>query len=356
MNFIIDFYKELDTVNLIIFWGVIIVVLLLLIFSIILANKNRKLEKIIESNGINIEDNDYDELPIKKEKEPQIIEEKTNIEINNNFNTQEQTEKYSETENNNTHNSSIKKELTEDIPIIEPMNDIQEEKFIAEEHIMEYNNNMISKPKDNSNQKEIIKHNNYQENISLPGAYQKNVLREVYPSQTSPIGIIKQENKIEKEERNARELNEILKNNTSNQEIRENKELNNNRNIDINNVSNNHVDKEKYKYHAAPKVYQETYKRGNYLEELSKKMAENNNQNDIDRTEYELKQEEEAIISYEELMQKKDSIKIVDEEDAIISIEELKKRKQAEEKLYNITEKENNSDFINELKNFRSDL
>ena len=55
-------------------------------------------------------------------------------------------------------------------------------------------------------------------------------------------------------------------------------------------------------------------------------------------------------------MQKKDSIKIVDEEDAIISIEELKKRKQEEEKLYNITEKENNSDFINELKNFRSNL
>ena len=58
MNYIIEFYKGLDTVNLIIFWGVIIVVLLLLIFSIILANKNRKLEKIIESNGINIDDND----------------------------------------------------------------------------------------------------------------------------------------------------------------------------------------------------------------------------------------------------------------------------------------------------------
>ena len=356
MNFIIDFYKGLDTVNLIIFWGVIIVVLLLLIFSIILANKNRKLEKIIESNGINIDDNDYDEIPIKKQNEPLIVEEKTNNEINNNLNTQKQLEKYSESENNNTYNS-IKKEITEDIPIIEPMNDIQEEKFIAEEHVMEYNNNdILPKIEENNKQKEMIRHNNYQENIIMPGAYQKNVLREVYPSQTSPIGIIKKENKIEQEEKNAKELNDILKNNIPNPEIKERKELINDRNIDINNVDTNHVDKEKYKYHASPKVYQETYKRGNYLEELSKKLAENNNQNDINRTEYELKQEEEAIISYEELMQKKDSIKIVDEEDAIISIEELKKRKQEEEKLYNITEKENNNDFINELKNFRSDL
>ena len=357
MNYIIEFYKGLDTVNLIIFWGVIIVVLLLLIFSIILANKNRKLEKIIESNGINIDDNDYDELPIKKQKEPMIVEDKTNIKINNNFHTQEQSEKYLESEKNNTSNGSIKKEITEDIPIIEPMNDIQEEKFIAEEHVMEYNNNdILPKIEENNNQKEMIRNNNYQENIIMPGAYQKNVLREVYPSQTSPIGIIKKENKIEQEEKNAKELNDILKNNIPNSEIKERKELINDRNIDINNVDTNHVDKEKYKYHASPKVYQETYKRGNYLEELSKKLAENNNQNDINRTEYELKQEEEAIISYEELMQKKDSIKIVDEEDAIISIEELKKRKQEEEKLYNITEKENNSDFINELKNFRSDL
>ena len=79
-------------------------------------------------------------------------------------------------------------------------------------------------------------------------------------------------------------------------------------------------------------------------------------QSNIDRTSYELKQEEDAIISYQELMQKKDRIHIIDEEDAVISIEELKQRKLEEDKLYNLTEKEPNDDFINELKNFRSDL
>jgi len=48
MDFIIDYYKSLDTLNLIIFWGIIIVVILLLIFSCILLNKNKKLKKIVE--------------------------------------------------------------------------------------------------------------------------------------------------------------------------------------------------------------------------------------------------------------------------------------------------------------------
>ena len=68
-------------------------------------------------------------------------------------------------------------------------------------------------------------------------------------------------------------------------------------------------------------------------------------------------------ISYKELMEKKDSIQTIDEEEAIISIEELMNRnnkKQIEEqessKLYNLTESEKNDDFIKELKQFRNDL
>ena len=68
-----------------------------------------------------------------------------------------------------------------------------------------------------------------------------------------------------------------------------------------------------------------------------------------------MQQEEDAIISYEELMKKKDSIKIADEEDAIISIEELVKRQQSE-KIYNLTEEEENENFIRELKDFRNNL
>ena len=62
MDLIIDFYKELDALNLIIFWGIIIVILLLLIFSLILINKNKKLKRIVEQNTKYEE-----ELPIIKE-------------------------------------------------------------------------------------------------------------------------------------------------------------------------------------------------------------------------------------------------------------------------------------------------
>ena len=55
-------------------------------------------------------------------------------------------------------------------------------------------------------------------------------------------------------------------------------------------------------------------------------------------------------------MKKKDSIKIVDEEEAVISIDELMNLKNKQEKLYNLTEDEENDQFIKELKNFRKDL
>ena len=51
MKLIIDFYKNLDAFNMILFWGVIIVIILLLIFSFILINKNNKsLEDLKEIN------------------------------------------------------------------------------------------------------------------------------------------------------------------------------------------------------------------------------------------------------------------------------------------------------------------
>jgi hypothetical protein len=93
-----------------------------------------------------------------------------------------------------------------------------------------------------------------------------------------------------------------------------------------------------------------------FLEEVSRKLAESEVSDEIDRTDYELQQEEDAIISYKELMAKKDTIKTVDEEDAVISIQELTARKNQQEKLYNLTEEEENNEFIDELKKFRNDL
>ena len=103
-----------------------------------------------------------------------------------------------------------------------------------------------------------------------------------------------------------------------------------------------------------------------YLEEVSRKLAVAETTDEVERTDYELEQEENAIISYKELMSKKDSIQTIDEEEAVISIEELMNRNKPKEdlktkaaettKLYKLTEEEENDDFIKELKQFRNDL
>ena len=87
MKYIIDFYKELDTINLIIFWGIIIVILLLLIFSIIIVNKNKKLKRIIISKEQEVEES-RNELAIKTE-QINIIEKTTKEEQDIHINKQE---------------------------------------------------------------------------------------------------------------------------------------------------------------------------------------------------------------------------------------------------------------------------
>ena len=68
-----------------------------------------------------------------------------------------------------------------------------------------------------------------------------------------------------------------------------------------------------------------------FMSEVSKKLEEATAPSTIELTDYEKKQEEEAIISYKELIENKD-------------------------KLYNITDDEEDFDFIEELKSFRNDL
>ena len=68
-----------------------------------------------------------------------------------------------------------------------------------------------------------------------------------------------------------------------------------------------------------------------FASEIVEQMEKEIKPSNIELTDYEKKQEEEAIISYDELLKVKD-------------------------KIYNITEEEENDDFIDELKNFRLDL
>lgn len=375
MELIIDFYQSLDTLNLIIFWGIIIVIILLLIFSFILMNKNKKLKLMVEKKNKSEE-----ELPIKKEVEITISEP-----IPEKISSPEEKEEV------------IREQEKNSKPIE------TEKNFIAEEHVMEYN-------KEENTTSEI----NPKKPIEMPtGPYQRNVLREMSLSQTSPIGINRQENKIDKKIEIAKDLEESLNNNQIDLSLDSEKTINKpaeKLNIEIKEELTKIEDlsprKTEIKVNPSVKVqpiYEETKIRAEvpkniepsinidtkeaqakeilnsqpktseiqakkssseiYLEEVSRKLAEAEIPDEIERTNYELKQEEDAIISYKELMEKKDTIQVVDEEEAVISIEELmnrnnKKQEESKEeaKLYNLSEEEENDNFIKELKQFRNDL
>lgn len=72
-------------------------------------------------------------------------------------------------------------------------------------------------------------------------------------------------------------------------------------------------------------------KKENYLESVSKNLEEHKETEPIELTNYEQQQEDDAIISYQELLGSQD-------------------------KLYNITDEEEDSPFIEELKSFRKSL
>lgn len=316
MNTIIDFYKSLDLINLIIFWGIIIIITLLLTFSIIISNKNKKLKEIINNNQKNVSKK---EIPITKE-------------INNNYIQQSRE-----------NTSNIEKILKDDNKIFEEKN------FIAEEHVMEYNKDLFSIPNIKKTTDTVDNVKSSETNKIPNKPYQKNVLKEISTSQTSPIGLV---TPIKKEVKQAQELTEILNNYDNNTNLEKNLFTNKSHNIQQASALN---DVPKLKKEELRKDETKEDKQKNYLEKISKALEESQNNNTLKRTEYEMQQEEDAIISYEELMKKKDSIKIADEEEAIISIEELVKRQQSE-KIYNLTEEEENENFIRELKDFRNNL
>ena len=326
MELIINFYKELDTLNLIIFWGIIIVIILLLILSFVLINKNKKLKKIVEEN------NKYEEeIPIKNKE----IEIKQNIEENH------------ELESELIMTVSEEKNAKSPEEIVSPPIEV-ENNFVVEEHISEYNRNIINQ-EESQNENSVYQVNTKQV-FEIPNKpYQRNVLREMSLSQTSPIGINRQVPKEDKKTEMVKDLEDSLKNEEIN--IYENKDAEKEISYteEINNqVENELTDIEEISYRKT-EIQQDVIVEKNtsildsqkltqskdneelsenqtiellnnqepvndeinktsekYLEEVSKKLAEAEIPNDIERTNYELQQEEDAIISYKELMEKKD--------------------------------------------------
>ena len=137
---------------------------------------------------------------------------------------------------------------------------------------------MVNEIKPIVNETKVIKDNIQDVN----GPYKKNVLREMNTrGQTSPINIVK------KEEASDTTFNDY------------------NDTLDTNGID--------------------------FASDVVSRMEKDVKPSNIELTEYEKKQEEEAIISYDELLKVKD-------------------------KIYNITEDEETDEFIDELKNFRLDL
>ena len=138
--------------------------------------------------------------------------------------------------------------------------------------------------------------------IESTGPYTKNVLKEMNTrTQTSPISIKKEEPELLKKEENNIDLTglDYGEDGVSPLELMEdNYEMNDNM---------------------------------RFTSELADRMEEEIKPSNIELTDYEKKQEEEAIISYDELLKVKD-------------------------KIYNITDDEETDEFIDELKNFRIDL
>lgn len=208
-------------------------------------------------------------------------------------------EEQEKVEDNKEINNSILKQQqlevpieTKEDPLEEPISNKEEEKIpVVKEEIKEV-------------QEEV------QEEVKESNLYQKNVLREISSKQpVSPIHIEKKEEYIARENLDNFDFNNI--------------------NYD-NGLGMTYEDPNISPLEEMEDAY-EVNDNMKFANEIVEKMEEETKPSNIELTDYEKKQEEEAIISYDELMKVKD-------------------------KIYNITDDEETDEFIDELKNFRLDL
>ncbi len=214
-------------------------------------------------------------VKILKEEQEKVED---NKEINNNILKQQQLEVPVE---------------TKEVPLEEPIFNKEEEKIpVVKEEIKE--------------EQEEVKEEKTKEN----NLYQKNVLREISSKQpVSPIHIEKKEEYIARENLDNFDFNSV--------------------NYD-NGLGMTYEDPNISPLEEMEDAY-EVNDNMKFASEIVEKMEEETKPSNIELTDYEKKQEEEAIISYDELMKVKD-------------------------KIYNITDDEETDEFIDELKNFRLDL
>lgn len=312
--YIFNLINDFNTLDVIILIVVIFIFIFLVFLTSSLMKKNKELREALSKNI----KNDEEEIPLKKTnsfvKEDAFvkndvvnnvannIEGINNIDINSNRNIDTNTNEAVINKNNDDEIIINNKEIDNKEVDNKLISDIKEE-IKLEDNISTMNKNDID---------EILN----KIPVTESGPYKRNVLREINTrSQTSPVNIgnvtvevpkIKVTSYVKKEE-----IPENNKNiNTSEDSNNISKSLddpNNQNNITQNNTTQNNKD---------------------YLQEISEKIASELTPHTIELTDYEKQQEEEAIISYQELLKTKDNNEDNyenDDEEIDSFIDELKK-------------------------------
>jgi len=255
-----NFYDNLTDSGVFFFWIVVFIIFILFGLSVFLLFKNKKLKELVEKD--------------EEDKESELIPIHNSNMINNKI-------------------EEVTDVVEENINIFEEEKDIEPKLEIREE---------VTNPKIN------VKEEKTKIEISTPGAYQRNVLREM--SRKMPISPIH----IEKSSIDEDTSIYTVSNDEDDYDLDE---------IYLREDSVSPLEEMEDSYEVNDNM--------KFASEIVSKMEEEMKPSNIELTDYEKKQEEEAIISYDELQKVKD-------------------------KIYNITEDEETDDFIDELKIFRSDL
>ncbi len=312
--YIFNLINDFNTLDVIILIVVIFIFIFLVFLTSSLMKKNKELREALSKNI----KNDEEEIPLKKTnsfvKEDAFVKNDVvnnvannidninNIDINSNRNIDTNTNEAVINKNNDDEIIINNKEIDNKEVDNKLISDIKEE-IKLEDNISTMNKNDID---------EILN----KIPVTESGPYKRNVLREINTrSQTSPVNIgnvtvevpkIKVTSYVKKEE-----IPENNKNiNTSEESNNISKSLdnpNNQNNITQNNTTQNNKD---------------------YLQEISEKIASELTPHTIELTDYEKQQEEEAIISYQELLKTKDNNEDNyenDDEEIDSFIDELKK-------------------------------
>lgn len=276
---LLKIFSEMDTLDIIIVVGIIFIVIFLICLSNSLMKKNKVLREELK-NKQNIDNIIMDE-DITNDKE---IENYEDINI-------------------------IKEDKPEEDNIVVPNEKVD---ILNELNENLYEEDILSKPEEEGIN-EILK-DLPDNDTSLTAPYTRNVLKSLSQSgQTSPVNIGKSAVDVPKVK-----VTSYVKEEPKHEVKLEQQKLD---------FEEKEIKKE------IPKLEENSSNMSNqeFIEEISKRLAEEVEPQTIELTDYERRQEEEAIISYKELLKEKD-------------------------RLYKITDDEEIDTFIDELKEFRTNL